>query len=50
MNIFLKAILVIVVIAYVVSPIDLVPGPIDDFIVILLSAAVQKGASMIEED
>ncbi len=34
-----KVLMVVLVALYVISPIDLVPGPVDDFIVILLSAA-----------
>lgn len=42
MNDVMKGMLIIFVIIYVISPIDFVPGSIDDFIVILLGLANQK--------
>ena len=36
-----KGILLVLVILYVISPIDLCPGPIDDIIVIVLGVAAQ---------
>ena len=38
----MKGMLIVLVILYVVSPIDACPGPIDDIIVILLGLAAQK--------
>jgi len=43
MNGVAKGMLLVLIILYVVSPIDLCPGPIDDIIVILLGYAAQKG-------
>lgn len=43
MNGFVKGILFVVVLIYIVSPIDFLPGPIDDIIVLLMSIAAQKG-------
>ena len=37
MNNFFKVVLVVLIVAYVVSPIDLVPGPVDDALLILFS-------------
>ena len=37
-----KGMLIILVILYIVSPIDFVPGPIDDAIVLLLGLAAAK--------
>lgn len=37
-----KGMLIVLVILYVISPIDLMPGPIDDLLVILLGIAAQK--------
>ena len=34
--------LIVLTIVYVVSPADLMPGPIDDIIVVLFSMAAQK--------
>ena len=44
-----KGMLIVLVILYVVSPLDLVPGPIDDIIVILLGIASQKSIGVAEE-
>ena len=38
-----KGMLLVLVILYVVSPIDACPGPIDDIIVLLIGLAAQKG-------
>ena len=37
-NSFLKGILFALLVVYVVSPLDLAPGPMDDLLLILLSA------------
>jgi len=50
MNGVAKGMLIVLVILYVVSPIDFAPGPIDDIIVILLGMAAQKRAYITEED
>lgn len=39
---FISGIILLAVILYVVSPIDFLPGPIDDVIVVLLGIASQK--------
>lgn len=41
-NDFAKFLLVLLVIIYVLSPVDAVPGPIDDAIVVLLAASANK--------
>ena len=41
-TIILKLVLFLLVVAYVVSPVDLLPGPIDDALVILFGLASQK--------
>ena len=46
MNGFVKGILFVVVLIYIVSPIDFLPGPIDDIIVLLLGIAAQKGLAI----
>ncbi len=38
----LKVLIAIIVLVYIVSPIDIAPGPIDDIIVLLLGLASQK--------
>ena len=45
MNGIAKGMLLVLVILYVISPIDLCPGPIDDLIVILMGAAARKQIS-----
>lgn len=42
MNDFLKGVVFMAVLVYVVSPIDAVPGPIDDLIVAMLGLAASK--------
>lgn len=42
MNDFLKGVVFIAVVVYVVSPIDAAPGPVDDLIVALLGLAASK--------
>lgn len=42
MNDILKGMFIVLIILYVLSPIDLMPGPIDDVIVILLGVAATK--------
>ena len=38
----IKLLMLAFTIAYVVSPVDLCPGPIDDLIMVMLSLAAQK--------
>lgn len=42
MNNAAKAIVLILVLLYVISPLDLSPGPIDDIIVLLMGLGSQK--------
>ncbi len=42
MNGFLKGILMLVVILYIVSPVDAVPGPVDDILLVLFSVAMRR--------
>ena len=37
-----KGMIIVLMILYIVSPIDLCPGPIDDIIVMLIGIAAQK--------
>lgn len=41
-NGFLKGILFALLVVYVISPLDLAPGPVDDLLLILLSAAANS--------
>ena len=45
---FAKGMMFILVLLYVVSPVDLCPGPIDDLIVLLISSAASKANNYIE--
>lgn len=38
----MKGMLIVLVILYVISPVDFVPGPVDDILVVLLGIAAQK--------
>ena len=42
MNEFAKGMLFVLMILYIVSPLDMCPGPIDDLIVLLIGIAAQK--------
>lgn len=42
MNNFMKGLVVMAVLMYIVSPIDACPGPIDDIIVLILGLASRK--------
>lgn len=43
-----KGMILVLMILYIVSPVDACPGPIDDIIVLLIGLAASKGSSMIE--
>ena len=45
MNGVAKGMLLVLMILYIVSPLDLCPGPIDDLIVLLVGIAAQKSVS-----
>ena len=45
MNSVVKGMLLVLMILYIVSPIDACPGPVDDIIVLLLGIAAQKKLS-----
>ena len=38
----MKGMLIVLVILYVISPVDFVPGPVDDILVVLLGITAQK--------
>ena len=42
---YLKTLLMVIVILYIISPIDACPGPIDDIIVAILGIAAKKRIS-----
>lgn len=45
----MKGMIVVLMILYIVSPIDACPGPIDDIIVLLIGLAATKGRNALEE-
>lgn len=45
----MKSMLLILMVLYIVSPIDACPGPIDDIIVLLIGIAATKGSALGEE-
>ncbi len=49
MNGIVKGMVLIIIAVYIVSPIDLCPGPIDDIIVMLMGIALAKGKKAIED-
>ena len=44
----MKGLVIMAILMYIVSPIDLAPGPIDDIIVLLLGLASRK--QLVEND
>ena len=42
MNNLIKGLVIMGILMYIVSPIDIAPGPVDDFIVLLLGIASRK--------
>ena len=49
MNGVAKGMILVLVILYIVSPIDVCPGPVDDIIVLLLGIAATKGREALED-
>ncbi len=48
MNGVVKGMILVLMILYIVSPVDACPGPIDDLIVLLIGLASTKGQELIE--
>lgn len=49
MNGVIKGMILVLMILYIVSPIDACPGPIDDIIVLLLGIAATKSKKALED-
>ena len=49
MNGVAKGLILVLMILYIVSPIDACPGPIDDIIVLLIGLAATKGREALED-
>ena len=47
-NLFIKILVIIFVIVYAVSPIDLAPGPLDDIIIAIMSYITTKKLLVVE--
>lgn len=45
----MKGMILVLMILYIVSPIDACPGPIDDIIVLLIGIAATKGREVLED-
>lgn len=45
----MKGMILVLMILYIISPIDACPGPIDDVIVLLVGIAARKGVAEIED-
>ena len=50
MNGVVKGMILVLMILYIVSPVDACPGPIDDIIVLLMGLGATKSKSRNEED
>ena len=48
MSDFVKGMILVLIVIYIVSPVDMCPGPIDDLIVLLLGIASRKGIEEVE--
>lgn len=48
MNGVMKGMILVLMIIYIISPIDACPGPIDDLIVLVIGLAAQKGIGATE--
>lgn len=49
MNGVMKGMILVLMILYIVSPIDACPGPVDDIIVLLIGLAATKGRKALED-
>lgn len=45
----MKGMILVLMILYIVSPIDVCPGPIDDILVLLIGIAATKGREVLED-
>lgn len=49
MSDFGKGMILVLMILYIVSPIDACPGPLDDLVVLIIGLAARKGMNVIED-
>ena len=45
----MKGMILVLMVLYILSPIDVCPGPIDDVIVLFIGIAARKGVAEIED-
>ena len=45
----MKGVILVLMVLYIVSPIDACPGPIDDIIVLVIGLAATKGREALED-
>lgn len=50
MNGVIKGMILVLMLIYVISPVDAMPGPIDDIIVMLMGIAARKGIGINSQD
>ena len=48
MSDFGKGMILVLMILYIVSPIDACPGPLDDLVILIIGLAARKGMNVIE--
>ena len=49
MNGFWKGFIVAMLIVYVISPVDLIPGPVDDIVLVFLSYVASRRKNLVEK-
>ena len=50
MNGFWKGFIVAMLIVYVISPVDLIPGPVDDIVLVFLSYVASRRKNLVEKN
>lgn len=46
----MKGMILVVMIVYIISPVDMCPGPIDDIIVLLIGIAARKRLDRVDDE
>lgn len=49
MNGVMKGMILVLIVLYIVSPVDACPGPIDDIIILLIGIAATKSREALED-
>ena len=50
MNGFWKGFIVAMLIVYVISPVDLIPGPVDDIVLVFLSYVASRRKNLVKKN